>query len=157
MQINNFVNELDLIPRLLGSFLPDSIADRLRHIIDPALLSAAKRFAPLGHFHIMGNKQMQSRPAPGASHALSLALEQREYLNTLIWETSLEGAFTSSHGIAEYSHRLNSILELISTCSFGGQAMDYEATLCHSGEAACNQNLQSISRHRLQCTLPPQV
>ena len=126
-----------MIPRLLGRFLPGGIADRLKHIIDPALLSAAKRFAPLGHFHIMGHKQMQSRPTRGASHALSLTLEQEEYLSNLIWDTSLEVGLTASHGIAEYSHRLNSILELISTCSFGGQATDYEPTLCHSGEAAC--------------------
>ena len=121
----------DMVPRLLGQFLPEIVRKTIGDIFDSRLIAAAQNFAPLGHFHILlGDQQMQSRPVDNNLHALSLSLQQTEALHKLIQATSVEGGLAAAHGMLGYAECVSGILKGISVCEFGGQPADYEATLC---------------------------
>lgn len=102
VKIHNFVSLYDMVPRLLGRYLPDTMRVHM-HYVHPSLSFAAENFTPFGNFHVMSQTQMQSTNidshySQGADmNALQLTEHQEEKLNALIGAHTLEGVIMLAH------------------------------------------------------------
>ena len=139
MKIHNFVSLYDLVPRLLGQHLPDTVKIHLQYAVKDNLSFIAENFAPFGHFHVLSQNQMrttfmnsQSNAEP---HVLKLSQHEEKTLADLIFANSLEGVILLAHAMTGYIKELEEVLKSCSKCSLEQDGAEYQAILCHKGES----------------------
>lgn len=139
VKIHNFVSLYDMVPRLLGRFVPETVRPHLFYV-NPEVSHAALNFTPFGHFHLLSQNQMlstmmDSRGGYADNHALQMSQQYQEALGPLIAQHSLEGVLLLSHAMGGYITEVKGVLSSDVSCGSKQASRLYQATLCHTGRS----------------------
>lgn len=127
LHFHNFVNNADVVPRLLGSSL-DSVHDRIQQYVASMqrVRSISQHYHPFGGYHLIVGTQVRTPPpehvAPGgvAGHMGNTAYAEviRKYLHiSVLWKTvyatTARGGGVLHHSLTSYIANLRSHTEAI--------------------------------------------
>ena len=143
-RVDNFVNELDIVPRLLGQPLTQrgSLVEILRRLGRlptqvETFISTAASYRPIGYVHVLSNGALSSSDSSTQTNVLHCSLSTTLEICSKSLSRNPLAAMTYAHGLLSYQNSISRLIQnqLHSDTSNGLKLVS------QAGETALQQHL----------------
>ena len=127
-RVDNFVNDLDIVPRLLGPSFSDTYRLVCQKMGCKELaadhIKTAQGYQPFGYFHIMANGLLTSFDSLVQHKFLDYQWSSRLNMLWRFWRQGLMDTVMSLHGVSSYQSTIACVLQRpFCLCKSTGQSL----------------------------------